>query len=1232
MNNRILILLITVIFTFNSTIQAQVGINEDNSQPDASALLDIKSSNKGILIPRMTSVERTAITTPAQGLMVYDNTTNSFWYYAATAWNEINSGQATILSDSDNDTKIQVEKNADDDSIRIDISGEERLIISKNAGGSTLISLPNNNYNTFLGENAGQVHAPTTGFGIIGLGNTFIGNNAGASSTKGNYNTFLGFNTGTSFINGTGNTFIGIEAGKNQTGGLDNVYLGRKAGCSNIGGSRNVFIGSYAGNNNINGTQNVFIGDNAGANETGSEKLYIDNSNTSSPLIYGDFSINALRINGSLNINGAYTLPTNNGTNGRVLKTDGSGGTSWSTDSDNQDLSITNHILTLSNDNTPVDLSSYLDNTDNQDLSITNNTLTLSNDNTSVDLSIYLDNTDNQDLSLSNNTLTLTNDNTTVDLSTLNLNNLADADNDTKIQVEKGTDEDIIRFDANGIEQLVIDATNTTVKSDFQAGLGYQSTFSKTLDYSLAGGFFTNGDINGDWQSFTPTVAGKIKHLQLTVSGGSLNYTISIYKGEGTSGTLLTTTNVTGPSSNASMQVNITDEVILVPGEKYTVGFNTAQNLGQQSNITPDGRAGSNASHDFILKIYTFGEKYGVSIANGELNINDAYALPTIDGVNGQVLKTNGNGDLSWLTLTDNDNQTLNLNINTLSLTNGGNVDLSGYLDNTDNQDLSISNDTLSLTNDNTTIDLSGYLDNTDNQDLSISNDTLSLTNDNTTIDLSGYLDNTDNQDLSISNDTLSLTNDNTTIDLSGYLDNTDNQDLSIYKNTLSLTNDSTAIDLSIYLDNTDNQDLTLTNNTLSLTNDNTSVDLSGYLDNTDNQALSISNDTLKLTNGGSVDLASFFKNKLSDTDNDTKIQVEESSNENKIRIDIAGTERLVFEENANGITMINLASNYENTFIGQEAGRLTESFGVYNTFVGSYAGSSNTTGLKNVFVGKDAGRNNTLGYSNAFLGSSAGINNTDGSGNIFVGESAGYANTDGIINTFIGTYSGFKSTIGQNNVFLGGFSGYNNLTGQQNIFIGHKSGYNETGSNKLYIENSDAGTPLIYGEFDNDRIGINRKATTNTLEVGGNASKATAGDWLANSDARLKKNIQSLPSKQILNNLLELQGVTYEWNDTITGNNRPEGMQYGFTAQNIQQVFPTLVTEDNQGYLQTAYGTYDAMYVEAFRALNDKIENLEKENEALKAQVNQIEDLKVMLQELQTQINGEKITVSAEK
>ena len=57
--------------------------------PNASALLDVTSTTKGILIPRMTTAQRTAIANPVVGLLVFDNTTNSFWYRGSMVWLEL---------------------------------------------------------------------------------------------------------------------------------------------------------------------------------------------------------------------------------------------------------------------------------------------------------------------------------------------------------------------------------------------------------------------------------------------------------------------------------------------------------------------------------------------------------------------------------------------------------------------------------------------------------------------------------------------------------------------------------------------------------------------------------------------------------------------------------------------------------------------------------------------------------------------------------------------------------------------------------------------------------------------------------------------------------------------------------------------------------------------------------------------------------------------------------------
>ena len=73
----ILALFFTVFFYI--TISAQVGIG--TTDPDASAVLELESESQGMLTPRMETAQRTAIVSPAQGLLVYDTDVNSFYFY-----------------------------------------------------------------------------------------------------------------------------------------------------------------------------------------------------------------------------------------------------------------------------------------------------------------------------------------------------------------------------------------------------------------------------------------------------------------------------------------------------------------------------------------------------------------------------------------------------------------------------------------------------------------------------------------------------------------------------------------------------------------------------------------------------------------------------------------------------------------------------------------------------------------------------------------------------------------------------------------------------------------------------------------------------------------------------------------------------------------------------------------------------------------------------------------------
>lgn len=106
-------LLALVLLLFNVNLSAQVAINTTASDPHASAMLDVSSSTKGVLISRMTSTERTNITTPADGLLVFDTTNDAFFFYNAgsSSWDRIssmwtyNSGEVT-LSDNNEDVYL----------------------------------------------------------------------------------------------------------------------------------------------------------------------------------------------------------------------------------------------------------------------------------------------------------------------------------------------------------------------------------------------------------------------------------------------------------------------------------------------------------------------------------------------------------------------------------------------------------------------------------------------------------------------------------------------------------------------------------------------------------------------------------------------------------------------------------------------------------------------------------------------------------------------------------------------------------------------------------------------------------------------------------------------------------------------------------------------------------------------------------------------------------------------
>ncbi|WP_269237352.1 hypothetical protein [Flavobacterium flavigenum] len=198
-------------------------------------------------------------------------------------------------------------------------SGEKNTFIGRQAGYFNTMG----GYNVFSGYNSGYQN--TTGsnnafYGTkSGLGNTtgwenvFTGHESGQGNTTGYRNVFVGCGSGRGNNTGSNNVFIGYESGQsNQTGsynvftgddtglqnkGHGNIFTGRQAGYRNTTGNYNLYLGYKAGYSNNSGSYNIFIGHRAGENETTSNRLYIDNSPTTIPLIYGKFDTDQVGIN-----------------------------------------------------------------------------------------------------------------------------------------------------------------------------------------------------------------------------------------------------------------------------------------------------------------------------------------------------------------------------------------------------------------------------------------------------------------------------------------------------------------------------------------------------------------------------------------------------------------------------------------------------------------------------------------------------------------------------------------------------------------------------------------------------------------------------------------------------------------------------------------------------------------------------------------------------------------------
>ncbi|MBN1971389.1 MAG: tail fiber domain-containing protein [Candidatus Delongbacteria bacterium] len=287
--------LIALLF-FTTVINAQsVGINTTGSLAHPSAMLDVSSTTKGFLAPRMTKSEREAIASPASGLTVFQtDDITGYYYYTGSAWTKINSGENSYQWEVNGN---DIYYNSGNVGIGAAPSISKLLVEGGSIGIRSLSNLNNHDNFSIMSEAKGVGGFQNRGISLDVAGATYnIGANIliqGLSGGVVNY----GVNT---YVNGASNS----------------TNYGYYADLENIGNNNNYAFyvsGLNSASNNYafysNGTAKSYFGGN----------VSIGTTNSTNSLEVSNTTLNRISASVSTNVQSGY----------QIKRTDTSYDTDW---------------------------------------------------------------------------------------------------------------------------------------------------------------------------------------------------------------------------------------------------------------------------------------------------------------------------------------------------------------------------------------------------------------------------------------------------------------------------------------------------------------------------------------------------------------------------------------------------------------------------------------------------------------------------------------------------------------------------------------------------------------------------------------------------------------------------------------------------------------------------------------------------------------------------------------
>jgi len=833
-----------------------------------------------------------------------------------------------------------------------------------------------------------------------------------------------------------------------------------------------------------------------------------------------------------------------------------------------QDLEIVNGVLSISDGNSVVlPNSNGGSNTDNQTLTLSGNTVSISGGN-SIDLSSIMNDADAdplneiQTLTLTGNQLTISNGNT-ISL----IDNVEDLDSDIANELQNLTVVGDTLFISDGNYVVLPTANASDDQSLVLNGNNLHIESGNTIDLSS---FIDNTDEQ------TLSLNGN----QLAISGGN---------------TITLTDNVNDADSDASNEL-----------QDIQINANTLSLSNSSSNVDLGAYLDNTDSQTLNFDGNT------LSISGG----NSVFIPTTSSG---------GGGD---------DDQNLAITNDSLFIENGNGIDLSSYRDNTDNQVLQITGDFISIQNGNTVL----IDDDVDDADADPTNEIqnifrqgnfLHMSDDPSTVDLSPYLDNTDEQTLSLSGGLLSISNGNSI----PFVDNVDDADA-------DATNEL--------------QELNLDNNVLSISNGLSSINLSAYLDNTDAQTLALNGNSLSISGGNAIDISGLSNSQFSTGSNvvfnsgnhanDDFVFGSPTLNQNGNFNHYA---KFFFDKSKFGAFRTGYVQNdqWNTANIGESsfaAGYNTKASGDYSVAIGRDASAE---GSNSIALGR---QNNSLGFASTTIGfgSSANANYSFAGGNAAQALAINsFAFGENVVAGGINSIAiGNLANAGTNGIALGSGADANqtsalaigtntssllpgaiaigenvNSEGARSVSIGYNLKAPSYGETVIGYNNSNytAQNPSFVNT--DDRLftignGTNTSNLSDAFIVFKDGDAFLAGNVSTNSDIRLKRNIQPLQGS--LEKVLKLQGYTYQWNDKTPRDT--EQINTGLIAQELELLFPELISIDGSGYKSVNYIALVPHLIESFKEQAKQIENLSRK---LNQQTEIHSDLTVELNDLMKRI-----------